>query len=347
MSVGFARGILPIRPPKFARGDRHRVTPRDATGRSRCATGTSSLAELDRPVFVTGTPRSGKSLICKLLAQADEFHFAVEPLSLWEAGFASGADDCRQAEEASSEAARRAVRRAAEMTREAGKRRYLDDLSYHALRLPFLARLVPDAKIILAISDGQHAIPEMIYGWTNQELLLAQRIAYRRKNLRWSALPRLAFRFVRNQLASRLGGRKHTWGPRVPGQQEFAATHPPAVVAAHQWMKMIEIALRDRERLGDSQILEVRYERLLVAPEEEARRIAEFCGVEDSEAIVENAARLVDPGFRHDWRSDPSDAEWGRIRELIAPLQQRLGYWTEEEARSAPNPADGARERER
>lgn len=296
-------------------------------------------SELDRPVFVTGTPRSGKSLVCKLLARANEFHFAVEPLTLWDAGFGVRPDDCRQAEDADTAAARRAVRRAAEMTRAAGKRRYIDDLSYHALRLPFLASLIPGAKIVHTISNGEHAIPEMSYGWTSKDLMIAKRFAYRRRNLRLATLPRLAFRFLRNVVASQVGGRRLSWGPRVPGQREFAASHSPALVAAHQWMTMIEIAQRDAENLDDSMFLEVRYERLLAEPESEARRIADFCGVEAPERIAAHAATFVDPSFQHEWKTFPSDEEWSQIRELIAPLQQRLGYWDAEEAKHAPNPA--------
>jgi hypothetical protein len=102
---------------------------------------------------------------------------------------------------------------------------------------------------------------------------------------------------------------------------------------------MIEIALRDSENLDSSQVLEVRYERLLAAPEKEARRITDFCMVEAPERIAAHATTCIDPSFQHEWKAFPSDAEWAEIRELIAPLQQRLGYWSDKQARRAPNPA--------
>lgn len=280
---------------------------------------------LDRPILVTGTPRCGKTCVSQLLARADEFTLLAEPLSIWDIG-KRGGDDLRSEAEA-TERVRRAIRRACQRAvQRAGKARYLDDLAYHAVRLPFVHRVLPEARIVHVVRDPATAIPEMAYWWGRPSETLAAALARKGRSLRLRTLPRLGLRFLRNSLHARRRGRPAAWGPRVPGLSEFAASHGPAEVAAFQWQKMMEIALADLERLPRDRWIEVRYERLLADPRGEAKRLAHFCEVADPRALVETAARHLDPEHPVFADAPPSDAEWARIRERIAPLRRRLGY---------------------
>jgi hypothetical protein len=230
------------------------------------------MPSLDRPVLVAGAPRSGKTLVSQILSDAPEFHYVDEPLGVWDIGFGARADDRRSADEATAPLVRTIRRECHRAAAAADRRRYLDNLAYHALRIPFVARAMPDALIIHVTRQPETALPEMIYGWTARDTVRAA-VARRASVVKLQTLPRLGLRWAKNYIRSRLSGRKSTWGPRVPGLGPFAAEHSVALVAAYQWERTVSIALDDLSTIDPSRWLDVRYERLVENVETEVRRI--------------------------------------------------------------------------
>ena len=93
---------------------------------------------LDRPILVTGTPRSGKSVVAKRIGRAPEFHHLSEPLMIWDAQIGRRDDDRREASEATDAVREQIVSACRAAVAGSGRRRYVDDLAYHALRIPFV-----------------------------------------------------------------------------------------------------------------------------------------------------------------------------------------------------------------
>lgn len=274
-------------------------------------------AALDRPVLVTGTPRSGKSLVAHMLAASGEFAVVKEPLSIWSIGGASGKDDRRTADEA-TEAVKRSIQEAcaAELAR-VGKSRYVDDLAYHALRLPFALRVAPDARVIHVVRDPEHAIPEMMYGWAHKDTVAAA-VKRRRKGLRLRAMPRLLLRFGHNYVASRLSGRRATWGPVPPGFRDFAPGRSVAEVAAYQWAQLVRVAREGMAQLPPEQCLELRHEDIVRDPAATAKRVAAFCEAQHPDTMIRYAVDVIRPDYRFEKRIEPTEDEWRRIREILA-----------------------------
>ena len=280
---------------------------------------------LDRPVLITGTPRSGKTCVGNLLEQAGEFVYVNEPLTIWDIRVSRRCDDRLVAAHANDRTKRKILSRCEGVVRQSGRLRYLDNLAYHALRIPFIHAIVPDARIVYVIRNPTDTIPEMLYGWTYRDTLV-KAVARRRKHLKVSALPRLGWRFAHNYVQSRLFGRRATWGPRVPGLQAFATTHSTAQVAAFQWHRMNEIGLEDMASLPAGIGLTVRYEDLLTDPVHQARRIASFCEVQDPHAITAFAKTYIDPNFPFDKKICPTKEQWTAIRCQIGAFQSHMGY---------------------
>jgi Sulfotransferase family len=278
---------------------------------------------LDRPILITGTPRSGKTVVRRIMEAAREFVCVEEPLMIWSAGMGVRSDDRRGADDATPEVTERIRRDCAQLVRDAGKARYLDDLSYHALRVPFVRAVMPECKIIHVVRDGESAIPELLFGWTFKDSVSGV-ISRRRKSIRLRSLPVMAARFARNYAKSRLSGRRATWGPRVPGLAEFSADHPPALIAAFQWSEMVRVALDDLERQPSKMWLQVRLEDLIADPAGQTGRITDFCEVEEPDRVIEHAKGFVDPAYTFEKRVNPTDAQWEQIRDLIRPVQARL-----------------------
>ena len=280
---------------------------------------------LDRPVLVTGTPRSGKSVVAQLLDGLREFTWISEPLMVWDLGLGARPDDRRGAEEATDRLRDQIAESCRSLISDRPGTRYLDDLSYHALRIPFVHAVLPQARIIHVIRRPQDTIPEMCYGWMYKDSI-GRAILRRRKAIRPSTLPRHAARFAKNLLMSRIKGRRATWGPRVPGLAQIVAERSIPEIAAYQWMQMVRIASEELKSLPSDSGLEVRFDRLLADPASQASRIAAFCGVRSPEALVEIAKAHIDPAFEFHKRIEPTDAEWGKVCDMIGPFQRELGY---------------------
>ena len=141
-------------------------------------------------------------------------------------------------------------------------------------------------------------------------------------------LPRMMWKFARNQVSSRMLGVRDSWGPTVPGLAEFRNNRSVAEICAFQWNKMVQIALEDIDSLPDLRSLEVRYEKLVSDPRGQAKRIAEFAEVAEPDVLVEFAADYLKKDYVHHepFKKELTETDWSAVRSIIAPVQHRLGY---------------------
>jgi hypothetical protein len=282
-------------------------------------------------MLVIGAPRSGKSLVTNVFRSAEEFCVLGEALMTWNLGMGSRPDDRRLAEEANEKIREQIVESCLNQIRMQGgeKTRYLDNLAYNALRVPFLHALLPEARLILVVRDAKSVIPEMHYYWT-AKASVRNALRRTREGLHWRTLPRIAGRFAVNYVTSRVRKRRATWGPVVPGLGEFAAKHSAAETAAFQWLRLNEIALSDLKQLPADRWILTRFEDLMSNPEGSIRRIADFAEVQDLEKVVAYAGSYIDPSnvpeFAVSQSAEPSENEWRSIHEMVDPLRKELGY---------------------
>jgi hypothetical protein len=277
------------------------------------------------PILVTGSPRSGKTLVAWILAYVPGLTYVNEPLSAWALGAAARSDDRRTPEEATPEVIAKIRKACARELSVAGGGRYVDDLSYHSLRVEFARRVMPDAKLIHVIQDGYTTIPGMIRGWTYREPL-GRSLRRRWRGLNLETFPRLAMRGIINHWESKVKGRRRAWGPQPPGLAEFARTHEsPVEVAALQWKGIVETAMNDMEKLPADGALTVRFEDLLANTSAVVAQVAAFGGIDDVAAMERGAAEILDPDFAHKGTA-LSQEQWDRVTEIVGPLRERLGY---------------------
>ena len=280
---------------------------------------------LERPVIITGTPRSGKTCVWRIFEDSTEFDGPdQEPIMIWDAGI-TGRDDCRDASMV-TEAVRRRILDGLE---KAGSpdRRYFDNLSYHALRIGFVSSVIPDVRVVHVVRDPVSCVPEMLHGWTAKARLMPA-LDRRRSGVDLRAAPRLAWRFLSNYIRSRIQGVRRSWGPVVPGLLGLAEARGAAVAAAFQWRSMVEIARRDLAKLPSHQVLEVRYEKLIAEPDREARRLAEFVEASEVDRMASFASGYLDPSKERndEIRREPTEAEWSEILAIVSGLRRELGY---------------------
>ncbi len=281
---------------------------------------------LHKPVLITGSPRSGKTCVFDALSLASDFAAYQEPLMVWNNWKSNRVDDRLDAADATADVKKYIQKKCSQFVASKDAPRYLDNLSYHALRVPFIAEIAPDAKIVYLSRDPFLCIEEMMHGWSRMPSLsfyLLQRF----NNLNffsWRSLGTLAKRVLNNLKQQRASGTRTTWGPVVPGLSEIVEKGNLAKICAYQWGMIDKIFQESLDKVPNLQVLQVSHDELIASPEIGMKRILEFCEVSDHSPCLEWAVERLSPDYVH--HSDIKIRLTAEDREVILSQLLSLGF---------------------
>lgn len=198
----------------------------------------------------------------------------------------------------------------------AGAIRLLEKTPENCLRLPFLAALFPDARVIYLTRDGRANVHSLIEGWRRPHLFPGYRTpipvtSEGQTSGRW------AFTLIR-------------------GWQELANS-PLEVIAAHQWVTSNQVVLDYIHQPAALPSVTIRYEDLIAAPDMTLARIGAFLDI-----APDNIPTLGNPLPEVNIVSTPNQEKWRREAELVRRVMpiieltmNRLGYPVRDEASTA------------
>ena len=269
---------------------------------------------LDRPVFVLGAPRSGTTLLYRVLRvhrelahwRPSEAHEVWEldyhpALRGWESNVLTEAD-------LNEEAARR-IHRSFYLVAGDG-RRFVDKTPRNTLRVPFMEALFPDARYVFLRRDGRENVNSLINAWRS---------------------PR--YRVYRLPEPHSIPGADPSWWKFVlyPGWREDTSG-PLEVVCAKQWALSNRYALESAGAAPPERWIDVGYEDLVDDPAAVVANILERlelppdAGVRRAaEGVRSTPVNVVTPPERGKWKRE-NPQEIARIEPLIESEMKRMGY---------------------
>jgi hypothetical protein len=223
--------------------------------------------EFDRPVFIVSPPRSGSSLLFETLAQSSdaytiggESHGIIEGntafgvLGAAARGYPSNRLDATDATPEVIAALRERFHRRAfnrDHEKGEGRIRLLEKTPKNALRVPFLAKVFPDALFVYLYRDPREVLASMMEAWQSGGFRSYPQLPG------WTGLP---------------------WSMVLtPGWRDLVGKPLPDIVVS-QWQSVTDILLDDLAILPDDRWLATRYDRFVADPEQEARRICASVG---------------------------------------------------------------------
>jgi hypothetical protein len=253
----------------------------------------------DRPVFIVSPPRSGSTLLFETLARSprvftigDESHQLIEgvpELSPQGRGFESNRLLAADATPALVEALRRRFYEALR-DRDGGRPpsgqpvRMLEKTPKNSLRVPFLARVFPDAHFVYLYRDPRQVLSSMIEAWTTG---------------RFRTYPQLP------------GWTGAAWSLLlIPGWRELIGRPLHEIVAA-QWNAATRLLIDDLEALPAERRTIARYDALLADPTAEIRRLHTAVGLEwdAAEVFLRLSKYTVSPPEADKWRRHAAEIE--------------------------------------
>jgi hypothetical protein len=222
----------------------------------------SGETQFDRPVFILSPPRSGSTLLFETLAQAREVftiggesHALIEgvpELNVVAHNYDSNRLDAAIATPALAEMLRQRFR--SELRDRSGVRptgqaaRLLEKTPKNSLRVPFLARVFPQARFVFLYRDVRETLGSMIDAWRSGRFVTYKNLPGWTGELPWSLL-------------------------LVPGWRELGGL-PLAQIVAAQWEVATRMLLDDLAAIPPERIIVARYDALLANP---AAEIAHLC----------------------------------------------------------------------
>lgn len=279
----------------------------------------------DRPVFIVAGPRTGSTLLFDLLAphpdlvawpfEAHDAYLRITPpdhpvdLGMrWPAHYAT--PERRRALTRELVLGRLEARRTQGLPTRAVERlalrkvRFLEKSPPSILRLAALARLYPDAKLVVLHRDAPDTIASLIEVWETPSAAHAH---------------------------FEVGGRPVHWTVLAPPGWLSMVDAPIPQKAAFQWAAAAECSLRDLRSLPADRCLQVRYEDLVADPTTVLRTVLDFAELPpDAAVLAAGAARSttgrtsISPARADKWRDRADQIE--PLLPPLAELRRALGY---------------------
>jgi LPS sulfotransferase NodH len=264
-----------------------------------------------KPIFIIGCPRSGTTLLFRLLRRHEALGSPRgEGHVLWNTfhhprttGWSSDrvvAGDIRSAEPRYVYTGVRAL---------AGANRFLDKTPRNVLKVPYLSALFPDACFVLLKRNGPDTVSSLIEGWT----------------VRHGVSYRLPEPLHLEEYHGRL------WSYVLPPEWRRVANASIADVAALQYVSSYDMALDDFADERGPSCHEVVFEELLARPTEVTAALLEAVDLPASARVMEMASNLGAHPVQAN--SPPRPEKWrdradliARVLPQIAPTMERLGY---------------------
>jgi len=280
------------------------------------------------PVIIIGAPRSGTNMLRDVLCQlegvatwpCDEINY------IWRHGNVRYPSDEIPAERA-SESVRSFIRKQFDwVARRYGAQTVVEKTCANSLRVPFVDRVVPDAKYVFIVRDGIDVTGSARLRWTAE-----LDIPYLLEKVRFvpiTDLPYYGGRYLWSRVY-RLFSRDRRvafWGPVLDGMDKVLEAHSLNEVCALQWQRCVDRAEEAFADMPESRVVRVRYEDFVRRPPEELSRVLSELDMEADEAQVHKAVANVSARSVGKGRAALTKDEVVRLESLVGTTLERYGY---------------------
>jgi Sulfotransferase family len=287
--------------------------------------------QLDRPIVVIGSPRSGTTLLGNLLGEHPQVAHLVEPRLTWKYGNDAKSDMLRP-EDARPEVCRHIRRTFAKIVEDAGKERLLEKTPSNALRMEFVERVLPGCLFVHIIRDGIESVLSIRGFWQRYARGFEKsKLGERLREINPRRAPYYFKEFVRRAMPQRFSGLvgQPVWGPRIPGIDGLLKDLNVLDVCCLQWRMSVESACYYGRQLPADRYLECRLEDMSL---ELLESVLKFCQLPMTPEMRTGFVTHFDEGLTTRRRAQADPEVLRTIQKWIGPTMQWLGQEKHQDA---------------
>ena len=279
-------------------------------------------------LVIIGAPRSGTNMLRDVLTTFD--NVATWPCDeinyIWRHGNVRFPSDELTPELVTSAIATYIQRQFDWVRRNYAAHTVVEKTCANSLRVPFVDRVLPDAKYIFIVRDGLDAVGSAMKRW-KAEL----DIPYILRKVRFvpiGDLPYYGGRYFWSRVYRLFSREKRLafWGPRLEGMDTLLGRHQLDEICALQWERCVTLAESAFQEMDASRVCRVRYEDFVSNPAEELTSILNFCSITAETTKVRAAVANVSSASIGKGRRALAEKQAERLAGLVGETLDRYGY---------------------
>ncbi len=281
-----------------------------------------------KSLVIIGAPRSGTNMLRDVLTRLPGF--ATWPCDeinyIWRHGNVRYPSDELPVDRATPRVVRYIRGHFDALARRYEARVVVEKTCANSLRVPFVDKVVNDARYVFIYRDGVDVVGSALKRWTAS--LDPGYLAKKARYVPISDLPYYASRYAWNRV-HKLVSRDRAlavWGPRVDGMADWPERYDLLQMCAMQWRVCVEKASRDLAELGADRVHQIRYEDFVANAQHATQQLARFLDEPIDAELVAAATDKVSSRSIGRGRDQLSADELRSIRDIIAPVMDQLGY---------------------
>jgi len=279
-------------------------------------------------LVIIGAPRSGTNMLRDVLTSfegigtwpCDEINY------IWRHGNVRYQSDEIPADRATPAAAAYIRARFEDIRRTQNVPIVVEKTCASCLRVPFINKVLPEARYVYIYRDGIDATGSAKLRWTAK-----LDIPYLMEKVRFvplTDLPYYGLRYFWSRIYRVFSREKRLafWGPKLDNMDEILENHTLNEVCALQWQRCVEKADSDLAEIDPERVIRVRYEDFVSDPAPELERIFDFLGYNASSDMIQAAVAGVSNGSLGKGRKALGVEEVARLEALTGDTLKRYGY---------------------
>lgn len=196
----------------------------------------------------------------------------------------------------------------------------------NSLRVPFVHKVLPEAKYIYIYRDGIDVAASAKLRWKAK--LDIPYLFEKAKYVPKSDLPYYGTKYLLNRVYQMLSSEKRLafWGPTLNDMQHILKSHNLIEICALQWQRCVENAEEAFGLMDKEKVHKVAYEKFIASPETEFAEILKFIGKEISDKQLRHAVAQVSTVSVGKGRTQLTEAEVVKLEKLVGNTLLRYGY---------------------
>lgn len=278
-------------------------------------------------LVLIGAPRSGTNMLRDILSSFDEIGtWPCDEINyIWRHGNVRYPSDEFPPELATPKVADYIRGKFESLRKSQGVPIVLEKTCANCLRVPFVDRVIPDAKYIHIYRNGLDTVSSARLRWTaNLDLGY---IFDKARYVPVMDIPYYGTRFLWNRLHRLISKTRRLafWGPTLADMDRILANHTLEEVCALQWQRCVESAESAFSEMTPDRVIRVDYDDFVTNPAPELKRILEFVGLNYSSDRLAVAVSGVSRGSIAKGQLNMPPDQIEKLRNLIGATLGRYG----------------------